>query len=141
MVGNMRSAANRPIGPQCTYSIKPSLGLALGAIHIVPPVYALLLKVRKRHGRRSHSRSSSQRTANGSGRHCASRTKTPSKYPRWPKGLKWRFVNAPTLAVKPTLTRLNEYISPEECVKRIKSIVRVRLSSNACKDALAPSRV
>ena len=42
---------SRPIGPQRTYSIRPSLISALGAIIIVPPVNLLLLKVRNRQRR------------------------------------------------------------------------------------------
>src|SRR6516164_52015 len=59
--GSIFSSPNLPIGPQRTYSMKPSDGSAFGAIIIVPPVYLLLLKDKKRHRRSSHSRSASER--------------------------------------------------------------------------------
>src|SRR6266852_1307430 len=49
------------MGPQRTNSISPSVGSASGAISIVPPVYLLLLNVRKRERPSSHSASLSQR--------------------------------------------------------------------------------
>src|SRR5882672_11693377 len=77
--GNVRSSPSRPIGPQRTNSMRPSVGSASGAISIVPPVYLLLLNVRKRERRSSHSASSSQRKAKDRRRNCTTRTKTPSK--------------------------------------------------------------
>ena len=44
----MFSSPSLPMGPQRTNSMRPSLGSASGAIIMVPPVYLLLLKVRKR---------------------------------------------------------------------------------------------
>ena len=59
--GNSRSRSRRPMGAQRTYSIRPSLGSAFGAIIILPPVNLLLLKVRKRQRRRSQFVSPSAR--------------------------------------------------------------------------------
>src|SRR6202040_3772116 len=53
--GSILMSPRRLIGPQRTYSIRPSVASALGAIIILPPVNLLLLKERKRAGRRSHS--------------------------------------------------------------------------------------
>ena len=63
--GRLRISPTRPIGPQRTYSTKPSSISALGAIIIVPPVNLLLLKVRNRQGRLSKSFASSTRTGKG----------------------------------------------------------------------------
>src|SRR6267154_1786449 len=139
--GNVRSSPSRPIGPQRTNSISPSLGSASGAINIVPPVYLLLLNVRKSERPSSHSASSSQRSAMDRRRSCTTRTNTPSKYPRSPNGLNMRLVKAATSAVNPTLKRLNEKIWPAACVNRNRSTLRVRPSISACIEAAAPSFV
>src|SRR5580704_729775 len=59
--GSVQRRRRRPTGLQRTYSIWPSVGSAFGAIIIFPPVNLLLLKVRKRHGRRSQSAASPTR--------------------------------------------------------------------------------
>src|SRR3974390_257521 len=136
--GSIRINPSRPIGPQRTYSINPSLGSAFGAINIVPPVNLLLLNVKNRQRRSSHSLSSSQRILNGRRFNCATFTNTPSKYPKWPNGLNIRFVIAPTSAVNPTLSRLKEYSVPPECRSRNRSTLRLRPAFSASNDHPPP---
>src|SRR4029077_16346767 len=107
-VGKFHSKRSRPIGPQRTYSIQPSVGSALGAIIIFPPVNLLLLKLRNNARRRSHSGAPSRRCGNARCSRRASRVNTPRMYPTSPQPLKRRFTSSPTSAGKPKLSRFKK---------------------------------
>jgi len=87
-------------------SISPSSVAASGAIIIVPPVNLLLLKLRKRQGRRSNSLSPATRTGNGRRFSCASPRKIDAQYPICPELLNRRCRRILTSAENPTLSRL-----------------------------------
>jgi len=74
----LRANCKRPTGPQRTYSIRPSLVDACGAIIILPPVNLLLLKLKNRQRRRSISASPSARKGNARRRCRARHSSTPS---------------------------------------------------------------
>ncbi|GBC83345.1 hypothetical protein HRbin10_02492 [bacterium HR10] len=131
--GRLRSRPIRPIGPQRTYSIRPSQGSACGAINIRPPVYLLFEKVRKRQRRTSASGAPSTRTGNARRFRRSKQTNTPRRYPISPRGLNHRFVTVATSAGKPRLRRLRKYRTPSRCTSRSTSHARARPNRTAFK--------
>src|SRR5579864_2059312 len=104
--GRFRIKPILPIGPQRTYSTRPSSTFAFGAIIMVPPVNLLLLNVTKRQRRSSNCSCPSTLVGKGRRLNRANVRKMEMKYPSSPQPLKRRARRAATSAENPILSKL-----------------------------------